>query len=282
MKILVTGATGFIGSYVIKRLLSLNHEVLATAIESEEVARNRLDARVTYCSYQLGEPIQEEQRTFFKQADRCIHLAWGGLSNFKAEEHEKEYPDVHFQFLTTLLDLGVKRMTITGTCLEYGLQEGELDETMTCSPVTAYGKGKLILLNQLSAITTHEISFDWVRLFYMYGEGQNPKSILAQLDRAIVENHPVFNMSKGEQWRDYLPIEKIAAILVDLALKENGCGIVNCANGKPISILELVENHLAKRAVQLELNQGYYPYPDYEPFRFWGSVKKLTRQFTEK
>jgi dTDP-6-deoxy-L-talose 4-dehydrogenase (NAD+) len=82
-------------------------------------------------------------------------------------------------------------------------------------------------------------------------------------------------MSKGEQERDYLPVEKIAEVITKLALINEGNGVVNCCSGKPITIMKLVEDHIAKRNATMELNPGYYPYPDYEPFQFWGSTKKL-------
>ena len=114
------------------------------------------------------------------------------------------------------------------------------------------------------------ILLQWVRLFYMYGLGQKPNSIIAQLDRAIDNGGSVFNMSGGEQLRDYLPVEKVARFLVSCVENKEIKGIIHCCSGDPISIRRLVEEHIAKRDAKIKLNLGYYPYSDHEAMAFWG------------
>jgi dTDP-6-deoxy-L-talose 4-dehydrogenase (NAD+) len=109
----------------------------------------------------------------------------------------------------------------------------------------------------------------------MYGEGQNSNAILAQLDKALSEGKGSFNMSGGEQLRDYLPVEKVAEYIVRIVAQDKITGIINCCRGKPISIRNLVENHLKKRKKSIHFNLGHYPYPDHEPMAFWGDNKKL-------
>ena len=82
-------------------------------------------------------------------------------------------------------------------------------------------------------------------------------------------------MSAGEQLRDYLPIEKVAEIIVKTSIQNETIGIINCCSGKPISIRKMVEDYLAKNSFSINLNLGYYPYNDYEPLAFWGSTEKL-------
>ena len=82
-------------------------------------------------------------------------------------------------------------------------------------------------------------------------------------------------MSGGEQLRDYLPVEKIARILVLLAQSDGDVGVVNVCSGKPVSVRSFVENWLAERGATIALNRGHYPYPDFEPMAFWGDTKKL-------
>jgi dTDP-6-deoxy-L-talose 4-dehydrogenase (NAD+) len=114
-----------------------------------------------------------------------------------------------------------------------------------------------------------------MRLFYMYGEGQNRNSLLAQLDRAIGEGKPVFNMSPGNQLRDYLPIQEVAENFA-FALENPQCdGVINCCSGSPISVFDLVRQRCEVKASNIQLNKGYYPYPDYEPLAFWGVPSKL-------
>jgi dTDP-6-deoxy-L-talose 4-dehydrogenase (NAD+) len=109
----------------------------------------------------------------------------------------------------------------------------------------------------------------------MYGKGQSPNSILSQLEAAIENGDKVFNMSGGEQIRDYLPVEKVAEYIVRISLQDKVSGVINCCSGKPISIRKLVEDYLKEKNKKIELNLGHYPYPDYEPMAFWGDNYKL-------
>ncbi len=277
MKILVTGATGFTGHYVISNLLTLkNHKIIATGIETEEEIRN-MDwiKEVKYFSCNLNESKQN-YFTYFKEPDLLIHLAWQGLPNYKDLFHFEKNVHFNYNFIKNLIKNGLKNLTVIGTCLEYGMIEGKLSEEMETKPFTAYGLAKDTLRKYIEQLNKKfEFNLKWIRLFYMYGKGQNPKSIIPLLDNALDNDEEVFNMSGGEQIRDYLPVELVAEYIVRISLQTNILGIVNCCSGEPISIKTLVENHMKKRNKQIELNLGYYPYPDYVPMAFWGDNTKL-------
>jgi dTDP-6-deoxy-L-talose 4-dehydrogenase (NAD+) len=117
----------------------------------------------------------------------------------------------------------------------------------------------------------------WARLFYVYGEGQAAGSLLPQLEEAIARGDAVFNMSGGEQLRDYLPIEEAARYLVALALNGTDNGVVNVCSGRPVSVRELAETVVHAHDSRITLNLGHFPYPDYEPMAFWGDRSKLDR-----
>jgi len=176
----------------------------------------------------------------------------------------------------TLIDSGLSTVLVAGTCFEYGMQSGALDESLTTQPCTAYGLAKDTLRKELELMRKrYDFSLTWARIFYLYGEGQSGNSLFSQLKKAVDECAEAFNMSGGEQLRDYLPVEKAASYLVALALKQKGYGIVNICSGVPISVRRLVEEWIEKNDWKIKLNLGYYPYPDYEPMAFWGTKEKL-------
>ena len=111
-------------------------------------------------------------------------------------------------------------------------------------------------------------------MFYLYGPGQQPKSLLAQLDAALARGETTFDMSPGDQQRDYLPVDVMAERIARIFLAPVD-GIVNCCSGKPITVRQLVEQHLAARGAQMQLRLGKFPYPKYEPFAFWGDTTRL-------
>lgn len=277
MNILVTGATGFIGNHVVARLLEMGHHVTAVARNAERAIASPWYGRTTFIAADIHDPSTVERLQPAK-FDAVMHLAWPGLPNYKSLTHLEQTLPAECAFLKSLVIAGVPQLIVAGTCFEYGLQNGCLNESIPPQPVTAYGMAKNILRGYLETLRAeHPFRLQWARLFYMHGKGQNPKSLLAQLDAAIDGGEDLFNMSGGEQLRDYLPVEEVAAYLVALTDQPTFDGIVNVCSGSPVSVRRLVEERIAQRGAALRLNPGHYPYPDYEPMAFWGDPVKLHR-----
>jgi nucleoside-diphosphate-sugar epimerase len=276
MKILVTGATGFIGNYVVNELLKSNHDIIATGISDPVYEKNSWSGKVNFIKCDLNSKI--DFFTHFQKPDSVIHLAWEGLPNYKELFHiEKNLPN-NLYFLNNLVKSGLKNLTVSGTCLEYGMLTGCLEESMNVEPHIPYSIAKDTLRKYLVELESQfDFNFKWLRLFYIYGTGQNENSIFSQLDRAIKNKDKVFNMSAGEQLRDYLPVEKVAEIIVKTSMQMEITGIINCCSGKPVSIKKMVEDYLTKNNYSINLNLGHYPYNEYEPLEFWGCTKKLKK-----
>ena len=276
-KILVTGATGFIGNYVIQELLSNNCKVIATSSNGEKAKLRPWFSQVEYIPFNFKDfDNAVNYYSFFGYPDGLIHLAWEGLPHYKEAFHVEENLPRHFAFLKNMLENGLKDLTVAGTCFEYGIKEGCLSEEMECDPGNSYAIAKNELRKQLQLLNS-SLSFDlkWVRLFYMYGRGQPSTSLVGQLDKALENKEQHFNMSGGEQLRDFLPIEKVAEHIVSIALQQQVTGIINCCSGIPVSVRAFVEEYLKERKKAICLNLGYYPYTDYEAMEFWGSNTKL-------
>lgn len=293
--VLVTGATGFVGRHVVAALLARGCAVTVLCRDPAKVRAlpwGPTGAPVDNAAGGVVNDVVKGAQIAVipgdiaslspAQLDRLaahevvLHLAWEGLPNYKAETQVTEVLPRHLAFLTQLVERGARRLLVTGTCLEYGLVEGALAEDLEPRPVTAYGRAKDGLRQGLEPVcAAHGASLVWARLFYMHGPGQSEKSLLSQLDRAITAGEKTFNMSGGEQLRDYLPVTDVADRLVRLALADAAQGVINCASGKPVSVRRLVEEHLRGRGANLALNLGHYPYPDYEPMRFWADTTKL-------
>jgi len=276
-KVLVTGASGFIGNYVIEELLKKNYSVIATSSTVEKVQEKSWFSEVTFIPFNLNDYANNRNYyNFFSQPDLMIHLAWQGLPNYKSLFHFETNLPLHYSFLKNMIENGLMDLSVTGTCFEYGFVKGRLEEDMKTEPANAYALAKDTLRKFLSELQKqHKYSFKWIRLFYMFGKGQSQKSLFSQLDRALEEGAAHFNMSGGEQVRDYLPVESVAEYITTIALQNEVTGVINCCSGQPVKLKDIVKNYLKNKGSDISLNLGYYPYVDYEPMEFWGDNKRL-------
>lgn len=279
MKVLITGASGFIGNHVTAHLLTNGHEVIATSSNQEKARQHKWFKEVAYIPLNLNEldPGVNYFEYFFKP-DKVIHLAWQGLPNYNELFHFERNLPQHYSFLKNLVTNGAQDITVTGTCFEYGMQEGELKENLPSLAANSYAIAKDTLRRFLEQLQLkHPYNLKWVRLFYMYGPGQNPNSLFSQLEKALNNNDPVFNMSAGDQLRDYLPVQTMAAYISRIALQNNENGIINCCSGVPVTVISLIEKYLKEQNKTIPLNRGFYPYSKIEPMNFWGNKAKLER-----
>jgi nucleoside-diphosphate-sugar epimerase len=255
MKLAVTGATGFVGGHVLARLDAQGASYVASG---RDPAKSRSGA--PFVSLDLANPPADA----FERLDRpevLIHLAWGGLPNYRSRQHfETELPR-QYAFLKRMVDAGLRHLVVVGTCFEYGMRDGPLSESMAPAPANPYGLAKDTLRRQLE--------------YLVWGERQAAGSLYSLLSAAVERRERTFDMSGGEQLRDYLPVGAVADYLVRLSTRGDGAGVVNICSGRPISVRRLVEGWIAENKWEISLNLGKYPYPDYEPMAFWGCAEKL-------
>ena len=281
MKFLVTGATGFVGRHLVAALLARGCEVRAVARNAETAQGMPWINDVEFVSADIH-AAELDVVALTDGVDALAHLAWPGLPNYRALFHFEHNLMADYRFIKSVVEAGVKQVLVTGTCFEYGMQSGPLSEQTEAQPANPYGLAKhtlhLFLQNLQQA---QPFTLQWARLFYLHGEGQNPNSLLAALDRAIDAGDASFNMSAGEQLRDFLPIEIAAGYLAAIAQQREFNGVINCASGQPVSVRALVEQRLRERGAALHLNLGHYPYPSHEPLAFWTVTERLQQLLGE-
>ena len=281
MKFLVTGATGFVGRHLVAALLARGCEVRAVARNAETAQGMPWINDVEFVSADIH-AAELDVVALTDGVDALAHLAWPGLPNYRALFHFEHNLMADYRFIKSVVEAGVKQVLVTGTCFEYGMQSGPLSEQTEAQPANPYGLAKhtlhLFLQNLQQA---QPFTLQWARLFYLHGEGQNPNSLLAALDRAIDAGDASFNMSAGEQLRDFLPIEIAAGYLAAIAQQRDFNGVINCASGQPVSVRALVEQRLRERGAALHLNLGHYPYPSHEPLAFWAVTERLQQLLGE-
>lgn len=274
MKVALTGASGFVGRHVLTALMQRDIEIVVVTRDATKLSD--IDKSVKVLELDLYADCDFYQA--MGAPDALIHLAWDSLPNYKSLHHfETELPR-QYMFIKHMVESGLNSLFVSGTCFEYGMQSGKLSAETKTEPTNPYGFAKDALRKQLEFLKANiPFNFIWGRLFYMYGEGQASNSLYSQLKQAVLRGDKVFNMSGGGQLRDYLHVKDVASLIVRLALSQQDWGCVNVCSGRPISVRTLVEQWMQENGWEIELNLGYYPYPDYEPMEFWGGRSYLDK-----
>ena len=211
--IIVTGATGFVGQNLIPLLLKKKYKIIA-------ISRNKIKAKkfkwyndVNFVEMDLK---KNNKKIEINTSTGLIHLAWDGLPNYNSKIHYENL-DFSFKFIKSMLQRGLKKILISGTCFEYGLKNGLKKSSMKTYPYNSYGIAKDSLRKHVQDLKkNYSFNFQWARLFYFYGNGQNKNSLISQLDTAIQKKEKKFNMSLGMQVRDYQHVSKVIKQLCNL------------------------------------------------------------------
>lgn len=269
----VTGASGFLGRHVLAALSKTGADVVAHS-RSPRSDPNATD-RIRWTAFDhTAAPDDAFDR--LGRPDIVIYLAWEGLPNYLAARHVDVELPAQVRFLRQLTAAGLKTLVVAGTCFEYGMQSGCLHEDLPPLPPNPYGIAKNSVREQLQ-IPTEQTKTDlrWLRLFYLYGQGQAPTSLYAQFCAAVARGDKRFDMSKGEQVRDFMKAEDAANAIAALALAPHAPRLLNVCSGVPTTVRGLVEQWRADMGADIELNLGVFPYPAYEPLAFWGDTRRL-------
>jgi len=288
-RVAVTGAGGFIGRHVLAELGQRDLRGTVILRQGSAAPPQASGHSVVHADFsQAGDEPAAETFAAAGRPDVLIHLAWGGLPNYRSLHHFEQEVPLHYRWIKGWVGAGLQQVLVTGTCFEYGDQNGPLHEALPAQPSNPYGFAKDQLRRQLTYLqASHVFGLTWARLFYIFGEGQSANSLWPLLRAAVARGDAEFPMSGGEQLRDYLPVAEVARRIVDLALGAlpdsgttgtgAGHGIVNICSGEPVSVRRLVEGWIADSGWTIRPKLGHYPYPDYEPMAFWGDADKLRR-----
>ena len=270
--IAVTGASGFVGRHVLAVLAQTRADVVA---HRRTLAADRATMEwPRWCAFDLADSSDAFAR--LGEPDIVIHLAWEGLPNYQSSRHVDVELPRQLAFLRSLAESGLKRLVVAGTCFEYGMQSGCLREDAVAAPANPYGIAKDRLRQELESLTA-ELAFDlhWLRLFYLYGSGQGAGSLHSLFTAAVARGERMFDMSPGDQVRDFMPVEDAAAAIVAVATAPQPPALLNVCSGEPVTVRSLVERWRAGLAADIELRLGALPYPAHEPFAFWGDNTRL-------
>ena len=267
MFIHVIGSSGFIGKAIYKKLEGRKNVIFYSS-KSKKREKNiffDINNEKTWGNIKIN------------PSDKLIFLSWKNLPNYNQTFHITQNLVDSIKFLNNIISRGISKIVITGTCYEYGLKNGLLSEDDETKPINSYGVAKDCLRKTIESLCKYnKVNFVWMRIFYAYGEGQNSNSLLPLINKAIKDRKETFDLSPGDQLRDFIDISIVADYIIKATDSNKASGIYNIGSGQAISIRDFVENFIQSQNSTIKLNFGALPRNMQEPIAFWANTKKIS------
>lgn len=278
MRAFVTGATGFVGSYLTRLLVHESETVAILRRPGGDPWRvEDILPRVVCIEGDLldQDPIRAQILEF--APDTVFHLAWHGVGN----KHRNDREQVRWNLMSSLalLELaaqaGCQNFIGFGSQAEYGPQDTIIDEAARTEPSTLYGAVKLstyLLGRQMAAELG--MRFAWLRLFSSYGPMDGPDWMIPYLIRALLRGEKPA-LTPGEQRWDYLFVEDAAAAAYAVAKSPEAEDVFNLGSGTTYALREIIERIRDKIDPSLPLGFGGVPYRPDQVMHLQANVTKL-------
>ena len=270
MKILVTGANGYIGLHIVKTLLDKGIQVIACDLNTDEV-----DKRAERKNIDLFTLPDTNIYTLLGTPDVCLHLAWRNGFVHNASTHLGDL-SAHYRFLTRIIDDGLPQLAVMGTMHEIGYWEGAIDENTPCNPLSMYGIAKDALRRCMIQYTQQKgCILQWLRGYYILGDDKKNNSIFCKLLLAAEEGRETFPFTTGKNKYDFITVDKLAEIISAVIMQREVTGIINCCTGQPISLAERVEQFIQEHGLKIKLEYGAFPDRPYDSPCIYGNPSKI-------
>ena len=263
-KIVLTGATGFIGSAVLKQLISDGHEAVVLLRNESNTDRIRAFSGYQAVYYQDLAQAELVETLAAHKPDAFIHIAWRGVGGSDRNEPFQVTENLPFTLRSVELAhaIGCRHWIGIGSQAEYGNPNSKVAETAAALPTTLYGKAKLASCwASLGLSESLTMRSSWIRVFSTYGVGDEPAWFIPYIISELKKgNRP--KLTKCEQLWDYLYVDDAARAILSVLYQE-ATGIFNIGSGRAISLKSVVE--LIRQAINPDviIDYGAVPYrPD--------------------
>jgi len=270
MKVLVTGANGYMGTGIVKQLLDDGIEVIATDFKLDKV-----DNRAV----KIEEDIFQDDNPFdnLGKPDVLLHLAWRDGFKHNSINHINDFPQ-HYAFIKKFIDRKIKKICCMGSMHEIGFYEGSINENTPTNPQSLYGISKNALRQAIEVDTKeNDILFQWIRGFYIVGNAKSGCSIFSKLAQAASEGKEYFPFTSGENQYDFLDYNDFCYQVAKVTEQDEINGIINCCSGKPVTLANRVERFIKENGYNIKLQYGAFPDRPYDSPGVWGNPDKINK-----
>lgn len=274
MKVLVTGANGYLGRGAVKALLDQGNEVVAA-----DYCLNNLDERAVKkeCDlFNVAEPFE-----FFGMPDVLLHMAWRDGFKHYSDVHINDLP-YHYDFIKHFANTNIKTIAVMGSMHEIGFYEGSINENTPCNPTTPYGisKNALRCLTQMLC-EKHNKIFMWLRGYYIVGNSKYGNSIFSKITSAAMEGKKEFPFTTGENQFDFIDYDDFLKQVTLTVTQNKVNGIINICSGHPEKLSDRVERFIKDNRYSIKLEYGTFPDRPYDSKAVWGNNSKILSIMSE-
>ncbi|MCF0131355.1 MAG: NAD(P)-dependent oxidoreductase [Pseudobutyrivibrio sp.] len=269
MKILVTGANGYVGQGVVNALLNRGAKVVATDFACDHV--NEAATLLPCNLFEVENPYE-----YFGKPDCIIHLAWRDGFKHASINHINDLP-LHYAFLEKMASSGIKQMVVMGTMHEVGFYEGSIDENSPCHPQSLYGIAKNALRHSVELLQKdYDFVYQWLRGYYIVGNTRFGCSIFSKITQAADAGETHFPFTSGQNQFDFIDYDLFCDQIAATALQTKVTGIINCCSGHPMKLAERVEQFIKENNYDIILDYGKFPDRPYDSKAVWGNNNKIS------
>lgn len=268
MKILVTGANGYLGQGIVKALLDQHRNVVATDFCTDSVDKRALC--VPCDLFAVSDPY-----TYFGRPDVLLHLAWRDGFVHYSNAHIEDLPK-HYSFIQKMIMGGLPQIAVMGSMHEVGFFEGCICESTPCHPVTQYGISKNAL-RELTCLLSKQNGtvFQWLRGYYIVSNGMYGNSIFSKIALAADQGKREFPFTSGSNRYDFLDYELFCKYVAEAVTQKRTDGIIEICSGKPETLAHRVERYIDDNKYNIKLQYGAFPDRPYDSKALWGDASKI-------
>lgn len=271
MKILVTGANGYLGQGVVKHLLDHGHHVIATDFNV-----NNIDERADFMPCDIFS-ISNDPYEYFKEPDVLLHLAWRDGFVHYSDAHINDLPK-HYNFIKLFSESKVSKIVVMGSMHEIGFFEGSIKEETSCNPTTPYGISKNALRELTSMLCNQKNKlFQWLRGYYIVGNSKYGSSIFSKITAAEAEGKEEFPFTMGLNQFDFIDYDEFCEQVARATGQDEVLGVINICTGRPEKLADRVERFIKDNGYKIKLKYGAFPDRPYDSRAVWGDSSKIEK-----
>lgn len=271
MKVLVTGANGYLGQGIVNALIDNNVDVIANGLTLDMV-----DERAEKIACDLFS-VSDNPYHYFGEPDVLLHLAWRDGFVHYSDAHIDDLPK-HYSFIKSFAESGVKKIVVMGSMHEVGFFEGSIKENTPCNPTTPYGISK----NALRELTEmfckqNNVLFQWLRGYYIVSDRKNGSSIFSKIATAEAEGKLEFPFTMGLNQFDFIDYDDFCEQVARAVIQDDILGVINICSGRPEKLADRVERFLRENDYKIKLKYGAFPDRPYDSKAVWGDSTKIEK-----